>query len=234
MRSIEIARRKLAQTDARRRLRKTAAWDPLHQYLERTKSTGCSYIDYWHLYDAVARYKPKEILELGTGASTVVLALALMEHGGSRVTSMEESEQWYRHALENLPPELPVEIILSPTVQGTFSIFRGIRYRDVPKRHYDFVFIDGPDYTTTDGEVTFDFDFISVVANSTTPVRAIVDKRVSTSFVLQRILPGKVRYVPHLGLAFVGPVTRRDLRTIDRDTPSSSFTLAPIIDFRDL
>jgi len=230
--SIDVALRKWAEDRAHRQLRKTGAWRPLQNYLERTQSTGCSYIDYWHLYEQVRRYRPREILELGTGASTIVLAAALADNGGDgRITSMEESEQWHRHAIELLPQGLPVEIVLSPTVEDAYSLFRGIRYRDVPERAYDFVFVDGPSYRTTSGDVTFDFDLIRVVAMATTPLRAIIDKRVSTCFVLQRVLPRKVRYVPHLGLAFVDAVTREDLRTIDRNTPSSSFHLRSVIDF---
>lgn len=232
--SLSVARRKWAGWEAQRRLSQTSVWDPLQHYLVRTKSTGCSYIDYWHLYRQIKQYRPSEVLELGTGASTIVMAHALLENGGGRITSMEESEDWYRHAVDNLPSGLPVELVLSETVEDTFSIFRGIRYRHVPARPYDFVFVDGPAYETTRGEVTFDFDLIKVVSTSTTPVRAVIDKRVSTCFVLQRLLPGKVRYVPHLGLAFIDGVTQKDLRTIDRATPSSSFELRSVIDFAGL
>jgi tRNA A58 N-methylase Trm61 len=82
------------------------------------------------------------VLELGTGASTVVIAQALLENDVGRVTSMEESEDWYIHARQNLPSGLPVDIVLSSTVEDCFSIFRGIRHRDIPDRSYDFVFVD--------------------------------------------------------------------------------------------
>ena len=233
--SIEVARRKWAERAAGQRLQKTSAWRPLQTYLEKTRSTGCGYVDYWHLYEHVRRYRPREVLELGTGASTIVLAHALLENGhGGRLTSMEESETWYRHAVENQPPELPVDLVLSGTVEDTFSLFRGIRYRHIPERAYDFVFVDGPTYRTEDGEITFDFDLIRLVANATGPLRAIIDKRISTCFVLQRLLPGKVRYVPHLGLTFVDEVTQGDLRSIDRRTPSSSFRLRSVVDFAGL
>lgn len=227
----ETVRRKWAQTQAERRLRRTAAWAPLQKYLAQTRSTGCSYIDYWHLYAAVRRYRPKEILELGTGASTIVLAHAAIENGVGRITSMEESSDWYDHAVRNLPPGLPVDIALSSTVEDAYSIFRGMRYRDVPDRPYEFVFVDGPSYRTMSGEVTFDFDLIAVVSRAVQPLRAIIDKRVSTCFVLQRLLMGKVRYLPHLGLGFVDQVTRADLRGIDETTPSRSFESRRLIDF---
>jgi Methyltransferase domain len=231
---LEVAARKWSSVRSVAKLKKTGSWRPLQDYLALTKSTGCSYIDYWELYAAIKRYRPREVLELGTGASTIVIAHALMENGYGRVTSMEESEEWYRHALHNLPPQLPVEIVLSGTVEDCFSIFRGIRYREIPDRPYDFVFVDGPSYKTKTGEVTFDFDLIALVARSRVPLRAIIDKRVSTCFVLQRVLPGKVRYVRHLGLGFVDGVTSSDLREIDRMSPSRSFELAEPLDFAGL
>jgi len=231
---LEVVRRKWADFRSRDALAGTAAWSPLQEYLTRTRSTGCSYIDYWQLYRAIRRHRPREVLELGTGASTVVIAQALLENGVGRVTSMEESEDWYIHARQNLPSGLPVDIALSSTVEDCFSIFRGIRYRDIPDRSYDFVFVDGPSYRTGKGEITFDFDLIRIVERSQGPVRAIIDKRVSTCFVMQRVLPGKVRYVRHLGLGFVDPVTSADLREIDRGSPSQSFELGTTLDFSGL
>jgi hypothetical protein len=228
---IEVARRKWAEMRSASLLTNTQAWRPLQGYLTLTRSTGCSLIDYWHLYAAIRRYRPQCVLELGTGASTIVIAHALLENGGGRVTSMEESRDWYQHAQENLPPDLPVEIVLSDTVEDCYSIFRGIRYRDIPDRPYDFVFVDGPSYRTKTGEVTFDFDLIAVVAKAERPLRALIDKRVSTCFVLQRILPGKVRYAAHLGLGFVDAVTQADLREIDRTSPSRSFHGTKALDF---
>lgn len=226
-----VARRRWHSSRSRRHLRETAAWAPLHDYLAKTGVTGCSYSDYWCLYKAIRQYRPQEVLELGTGASTIVIAHALMENGGGHLTSMEESDVWYRQAVQNLPEGLPVSIVHSATVEDCFSIFRGVRYRDTPDRPYDFVFVDGPSYRTANGEVTFDFDLIFLAARATKPFRAIIDKRVSTCFVMQRVFPGKVRYVPHLGLAFVDLVTAADLREIDRTSPSQSFDLGTTVDF---
>ena len=43
-------------------------WEVLEKYIEKSKSTGCSYIDYRELYYYIRQNKPKEILECGTGA----------------------------------------------------------------------------------------------------------------------------------------------------------------------
>lgn len=57
-----------------------ALWKLLQAYIEKSSSTGCSFSDYLVLYNWVRRHKPKEILECGTGMSTVVLAHALKEN----------------------------------------------------------------------------------------------------------------------------------------------------------
>ena len=78
---LEILLRKLSQINARRKLqRNEELWGVLQEYLLKTNSTGCGYIDYACLYEAVRATKPVEILECGTGVSTLVIAHALMEN----------------------------------------------------------------------------------------------------------------------------------------------------------
>jgi len=224
--------RSLIGSGARRKLqRKAELWRLLADYLEKTRSTGCPYSDYWELYQAVRARKPREILECGTGTSTLVMAFALCENEREgcpgRITSMEELDEYYRMARGLLPVSLQpyVELVHSPTVEDCYSLFRGVRYRDVPSRPYDFVFVDGPKPTApSDGMTTFDYDFLHVLKHSDHEVYGLVDKRVSTCYVLQKVLGvDKVRYDSLLHLGFVGPCTRRDLKTIGTP-PSSSFT----------
>lgn len=78
---LEILLRKIAQIKAKRMLqRNDELWNALQAYLQETKSTGCGYIDYACLYQTVRSTKPVEVLECGTGVSTLVIALALMEN----------------------------------------------------------------------------------------------------------------------------------------------------------
>lgn len=228
-----IIRRAIEERKSRNKLRSNIKlWTELSEYLVKTKSTGCSYSDYWQLYKYVRRRKPVEILECGTGVTTLVMAFALAEnelegHPRGRVTSMEEEEQYLTLAIDLLPLGLEpyVEFILSPTIEDSYSIYRGIRYRDLPQRPYDFVFVDGPRYlSATDNAVTFDLDLITVLMGAEHPVAAIIDKRVSTCYVLQKILgPDRVTYSATHHLGFVKPSTARDLRTIDTKTPSKAF-----------
>lgn len=219
---VAILNRRVARRNdaAERRLRAHAVlWDLLTRAAGGTAVTGASYSDYWTLYEEVRRHRPVEILELGTGISTVVLAQALRENEREgaprgRVTSMEEDLGWTRTARERLPAELHpyVEILHSPKVDGFYKCFRGVQYESVPDRPYDFVFSDGPErHSPVNGDKLFNLDLIQVVRRSPRPIRAVVDNHYLTFYVLQKVFGlDKARYDAARRLLFVGPVTQRD------------------------
>lgn len=230
---LEILLRKAMQIRSRAKLQKnTLLWDELQKYLQKTKSTGCGYIDYATLYEMVRLTKPVEVLECGTGVSTLVIAHALMENEketgvAGRVTSMEEYANWLDMSRDLLPSQYDkyVEFVLSGTVEDRYSLFRGVRYEFIPERNYDFVFVDGPKYQSPlDGGATFDFDYLHVLKNSEIPVRCLIDKRLSTVFVLQQVLGCvKVRYSTVAGLGYVEPCTKTDLGTLASLISSKNF-----------
>jgi predicted O-methyltransferase YrrM len=220
---IIVLRKRIANRAAIKKLRRNhSLWRILSAYQAASDSTGCSYSDYWTLYTYVRRYRYEEILECGTGISTIVMACALKENEattgtGGRITSMEDMDNWYAHAKAIIPPDLAgyIDIVLSKRTEYCHSIFRGVGYRDIPPRKYDFVFIDGPGTSApSDNTVAFDFDYVNVVWKSERPVCAILDKRLGTCYVLQKIFGiDKVRYDPSLGLSFIGPCQRKDIRS---------------------
>ena len=57
---------------------------------------------------------------------------------------MEESDIWANMAKDILPEHYRcyVNIVVSETVEDYFSLFRGMRYKNLPDLAYDFVFID--------------------------------------------------------------------------------------------
>lgn len=230
---LEILLRKLSQLSARRTLMRNAElWTALQDYLQKTESTGCGYIDYACLYDTVRTTKPIEILECGTGVSTLVIAHALMENEketgrGGRVTSMEENAAWLDMSRRLLPSQYEkyVAFELSDTIEDCYSLFRGVRYAAIPDRPFDFVFVDGPKYVSPlDGSATFDFDYIHVLRNADKPVGCLIDKRLSTVFVLQQLLGlRKVRYSSVTGLGYVEPCSKNDLGTIATSISSRNF-----------
>ena len=205
----------------------------LKEYLERTGSTGCNYTDYFKLYQHIRKHKPLEILECGTGASTVIIAFALKENYDEnkikgRVTSMESHEKYFNMQKDIFPNYLLeyTEMVLSNTVEDYYSIFRGVRYEKIPEgRSYDFIFVDGPSYESKiDRTMTFNFDLIHIVRNSKTNLYAIVDKRISSCFVYQKIFGlDKVRYNAISHLCLVGPLNKYDLLDFDKNTPSKAF-----------
>jgi hypothetical protein len=113
-----------------------------------------------------------------------------------------------------------VDLRLSPKVEDGYTIFRGVRYEQIPDRPYDFVFVDGPGTSTpSDGTRSFDFDYLHLIRSSDRPASAIIDQRLTTVYVLQKLLGHrKVRYNPYEGLTYVAPSTRADLRTIIRSS----------------
>jgi len=213
---------------AEARLRsKTDLWAAaITAYSKGSDTTGASMSDYLTLYEQVRRYRPKEVLEFGTGLSTVVLAQALKanERDGTpkgRVTSMEEDAGWHQKACEMLPDDVAgiVEIIHSPKVDGIYKIFRGVQYQEVPDRPYEFVFSDGPErHSLVNGDKLFDLDLIQIVRRSETPVRAVVDNHYLTFYVLQKVFGTELaRYSVKHRLMFVGPVTKHDVRHLRKE-----------------
>lgn len=230
---LEIALRKIKQIRSRRTLeRNTELWTALQDYLKKTESTGCGYIDYACLYETIRKSRPVEILECGTGVSTLIIAHALRENEKEtgitgHVTSMEEHAEWLEMSRQLLPSQYGkyVSFELSHTVEDRYSLFRGVRYADIPNKAYDFVFVDGPKYESPlDGGATFDFDFIHVLRNAEKPVGCLIDKRLSTVFVLQQLLgTDRVKYSAIAGLGYVQPCTKSDLGTIATSISSSNF-----------
>ena len=201
-------------------------WQRMLDYASKSSVTGASFSDYLTLYEQVRRWKPTEVLECGTGISTVVLAQALLDNAREgaptgRITSMEDHQGWYETARNAMPEDLDgvVELVHSKKVDGTHRIFRGVRYEQVPERGYDFVFSDGPDrHSPVTGEKLFNLDLIDVIARSERPLRAVVDNHYLTFWVLQKLLgTDKARYDVWRRLMFVGPVTRHDLGYLRRE-----------------
>jgi hypothetical protein len=193
-----------------------------------TAVTGASYSDYLTLYEQVKAFKQKEILECGTGITTVVLAQALLENarenGGKpgRVTSMEDDRAWFEVAGSRLPAGVApvVDLVHSPKVDGFYKCFRGVMYETLPDRAYDFIFSDGPDrHSPVNGDKLFNLDLINVVRRSEHPVRAVVDNHYLTFYILQKVFGVELaRYSVSHKLMFVGPVTKDDVRFLKKES----------------
>ena len=199
-------------------------WEELTAYRAHSPATGASYADYWLLYSIIRRLRPKEVLECGTGLTTIVLAAALADNDRDfkvkgRVTSMENIPKYHEQAKKLFPERLLpyTDLRQSEKVEDSYYLFRGVRYREIPERPYSFVYVDGPktsieDPVTGKKTKTFNMDLIRVVEQSTVPVYALVDTRISTCFVFEKIFKeGTVRFDYAREVGVVGPVTKNDL-----------------------
>ncbi len=206
-------------------------WREILDYQNKTKSTGAKYATLYQIYNGVLKRKPKGIVECGTGLSTVVMCKAIEElksidpSYSPSFVSLESEEFYWRHAMDLLPEKYKpfVEIRHSELIEDAYSMFRGVRYKDIPAGPYDFVFVDGPDYKTDQGGPSFCFDLIKYIENSETPVYAVIDTRVSTVYVLQKILGKKL--VSYNGISRVGLVygaRKSDLLSLT-EPPSAHF-----------
>jgi predicted O-methyltransferase YrrM len=110
----------------------------------------------WSISDAMAveltRYlewrKPKRILEIGSGLSTVILGAYAVRHDATVVT-LEHAWKFYqqtRQALEQFGMDKQVGLKLAPLRFRRFEQYgRQARWYDVKlSGRYDFVFVDGP------------------------------------------------------------------------------------------
>jgi len=198
-------------------------WPDLVKYHTRTPSIGCSFPDYWTLYRTLRRLRPAEVLECGTGTSTVVIAHALRQNATQgypgHLTTLEESP-YYAAIHDRLFPSVLrpfVTALVRDRADGVFSCFRGTRYQDVPDRPYTFVFVDGPNPAAlADGALVANLDFLDVVGKSAQPVLGLIDGRLTTVFLLQSVLPaGLARYHAETSMTRVGPCQRTDLAQLD-------------------
>ena len=126
---------------------------------------------------------------------------------------MESKREWFEMAVALLPAELApfVDLRYSERAEYCHSIFRGVGYAEVPERRYEFVFVDGPSTMGFDGTRAFDFDILNVIKRADWPVRGLVDQRIGTMYVLEKILGHCVTYDALRLLGIVGPCTAADI-----------------------
>ena len=211
-----------------------ALWTEINDYLKRTESTGAKYATLFYIYKHIKTKSPRNIVECGTGLSTIVICHAIREiqvqdkSYKPRFVSMESEEFYWQHALEILPENCKglVDIRLSSLSEDTFSLFRGVRYTYLVKGEVNFLFIDGPSYTTNNGGQSFCFDALSYIKTSDIPISAVIDTRVSTVYVLQKLLGRKkVTFSPFTRVGFIDRASKYDLRLIS-EPPSKHFHIS--------
>lgn len=186
--------------------------DELDKYFKGSTTTGTQPITLWLAVQTILSIKPKMILESGTGASTIVLSLAVKKLKSEdptfdcKIVSMESVKEWYDVAQENLPEHHSdtVEIIYGPRQKFEASIFRGYIHSNIPDYDYDFVFLDGPSFDDEKG-TTFCADALYVYQKSgKKTLLGVFDGRASSAFVIQTLFGKKAvnYFIPSLAGTF--------------------------------
>ena len=188
----------------------------LKEIIEKTGksiSTGTEVTDYIVLYKYIKKFKPKIILECGTGRSTFIIAHAMKKYcgKGSKLISMESVKKYYR-AQNNIFPikEFPfVKIIYSPLKFYKYSFISGTGYAKIPPLDYNFVFIDGPvgryreNYNFEPGKINIDLLNI-ILKNKKIKIDGLIDNRKLTVLGYSILFGNKiVNFNKSLNLGFI-------------------------------
>lgn len=107
------------------------------------------YDDWKRVGGIIKQYKPKCILDLGTGIGGSAACMAGASGGGVVIHTVEQSEKCIRIAKELIPQEFQNQIIFYRSDIGIVEFpeipFRHfIQYKNLPQGQWDFIVIDGP------------------------------------------------------------------------------------------
>ena len=169
--------------------------EELQEYFKGSTTTGTQPITLWLAVKTIFDTKPRMILESGTGASSIVLSLAIKElklrdpSYDCKIISMESVKEWYDIAKANLPDHHKdtVKILYGPREKYEVSMFRGYIHSNIPLGEYDFVFLDGPDFNDERG-TSYCADALYVYEKSgKRPLCGVFDGRASSVFVIQTL-----------------------------------------------
>ncbi len=101
--------------------------------------------DLWTLWHDVTTHRPGQVLELGSGLSTVVLAAALAEVGpDGRLIAYEADAKWAAMNAAALPSALRdrAAIVTPPVIEVMVGTKRTMAFRP-PEARPDYVYLDG-------------------------------------------------------------------------------------------
>lgn len=192
-------------------------------------STGTAMFDYQFLYSYILAHKPKKILELGSGISSIFIAHALRAAASDgyrgHLYTMEDQPRYFENAVSICPAELKpwVSYHLSPP---QLTKWRGAwlnHYQQLPDGPFDFIFTDGPydaGMKVKSGILRADKPFGVINGDAIRVLEAypdhaadlLVDGRRHTLQTLARFMPaGKVARDAALGLGFAQQARASDL-----------------------
>ncbi len=136
------------QLSSLRELEKTGFCALLGPILAQRKDDAYApdYVDLWNLHRYIRQRRPRCVLELGSGISTLAMAHALHQNGeGGRLYSVEPSEEWEAETRRLLPGELAglCEVGYSPSAACRVNGVETRRFAKMPDVVPDFIYLDG-------------------------------------------------------------------------------------------
>ena len=181
--------------------KKKYLYDLIKDSIQKSNSTGVSFSDYRELYDVVKKKKPKNILELGSGISSIIMARALKENYSETnvkgLLETYEEDTFYFKQIKSISPKDQIEFVnfnLSKRITKKILNMKASMYESIKIKEYEFIFIDGPTLWSKNekkiGEKTFNADILRVLSKIKKPPKLILlDKKIGTMWALQKCLP---------------------------------------------
>lgn len=195
-------------------------FDLLETLRLQSKSTGSQYSDYYNIWSDLNKLKPKNILECGSGISTLVFAYYIHKQkneNGFHFVTLEENEVYYNNIVSIFPKKFHkyVEFTLTERVERDYGGLQGCYYKDFPMYRYEYVYIDGP-VDRKDGDKNnkkcFNADLINLVKNNDLTINALLDQRISTLWALKKLIPdGDIEYSVTRSVTVFKNITQADI-----------------------
>lgn len=160
-----------------------------------------NFADLWFLYKQVRKRKPRCILELGSGCSTVVLAQALFDNArednaqSGLLYSLEADPTWLEVTEKSMPEYLKgiYNIVYSPLIETEWMKIPALRYSVMPDIVPEFIYADGPK-VTPEREITT--DILEIEDRFPPQFYMVLDGRWITTMFLRRYLKNKYLFTP--------------------------------------
>ena len=168
---------------------------------KKSNSTGVSFSDYKVLYDVIKKHKPKNVLELGSGISSIIMAYALKENFLETKTrgllETYEEDSFYFKQIKNIIRKDLKEFVnfnFSKRITKRILNMKASMYKSVKIKEYDFIFIDGPTLWSKNekkiGHKSFNADILRILSKIKKPPKLILlDKKIGTMWALRKCLP---------------------------------------------
>lgn len=176
-------------------------WEALLEAHGNSKSTGITGFQAAALYTAVLKFRPRLVLELGAGLSSIVLGFAAMRLTNlgfsCEVHSWEESEVYFADLRPLVPDCLSAFLTISvaePIDEYETPEWLGVKFPKKEALPYDLVVVDGPQYpegvTRREGrQRAFDADVLDVLSTNPNRFVVMVDGRKQTIEALRELRP---------------------------------------------